>query len=184
MRRFSILKGLSIDFSCVKFFILFEGSLKSFSNVPFQAFGGGCTDYSFLSNTASSTPDSSAHVKKDTTQIPQTQQSSNQQSVPQAPLTVAPIKKKKSVVNLFGYGNISEFMSQSSSAQQTQQQTPSQQQKDQPQQSVIQSQIQPSSSCDTSSITSSKNRYNAFNNISFDTNLDFLSFVSLYRSFR
>jgi hypothetical protein len=51
--------------------------------------------------------------------------------------------------------------------------------------------IPSSSICDTtttptslSSSISSTKHYNAFNNISFDTNLDFLSFVSLYRSFR
>jgi hypothetical protein len=56
--------------------------------------------------------------------------------------------------------------------QQSQQMTPTQQQ------STISSSI-----CDTTTSISSK-RYNAFNNISFDTNLDFLAFVSLYRSFR
>lgn len=132
-------------------------------------------------------------MKKDSSTIhTQHQQSEKQTTQPSQPpqMTVAPIKKKKSVVNLFGYGNISELLSQQSSSQQIEKQLQLEKQQNaekqilekQQQQSVIQSQS--SFSCDTSSTTSSKYRYNAFNNISFDTNLDFLSFVSLYRSFR
>ena len=111
-----------------------------------QAFGG--TDYSFSSNTTTtSTPDSVHNAKRDLSII--------QQSPQQQPTNV--MKKKKSVVNLFSYNNLSELLSQ-------QQQPPP---------------------CDTTiSSNASKPRYDTFTNISFDTNLDFLSFVSLYRSFR
>lgn len=138
-----------------------------------QAFGG--TDYSFLSTTTS-TPDSLHNVKKDLSQQggtqPQTQQSTPTTSM----------KKKRSVVNLFSYNNISEMLTQpqqqpssSNSSQQQSVQSQSQQMS-----TLVHQQSVPSSLCDT---VSSK-RYSAFNNISFDTNLDFLSFVSLYRSFR
>lgn len=142
-----------------------------------KAFGG--TDYTFLSTTTS-TPDSIHGVKKDITQqsCQQTSQSSNQQGTPTSSTT---IKKKKSMVNLFTCGQpqsstspiTTNNIAQNQHQQQTQQMTPTQQQ-----QSTISSSI-----CDTTTSISSK-RYNAFNNISFDTNLDFLSFVSLYRSFR
>lgn len=138
-----------------------------------QAFGG--TDYSFLSTTTS-TPDSVHSVKKDLAQQ-QGAQPQTQQSTP-----TTSMKKKRSVVNLFCYNNVSELLTQ-------QQQQPSQSSNSQSMQSQtpqlttqVQQQSITSSLCDTNS--ASAKRYSAFNNISFDTNLDFLSFVSLYRSFR
>lgn len=131
-----------------------------------QAFGG--TDYSFLSTTTS-TPDSVHSAKKD---LPQQQAAPpTQQSTP-----TTSIKKKRSVVNLFSYNNISEMLtSQQQSSPSNSSQQPSNQA--QPPASQVQQSI-----CDTNTVSSK--RYSAFNNISFDTNLDFLSFVSLYRSFR
>lgn len=151
-----------------------------------KAFGGA--DYSFLSTTTS-TPDSVHNIKKDLTQQQIHQQSNqllaHQQSTPT--LSSSGMKKKKSVVNLF-------------SCNQPQQSSPSP--KNLPIQHMEQNQFltqssqnlhnqqqsNPSSLCDTSSSTSnnisSSKQFSAFNNISFDTNLDFLSFVSLYRSFR
>lgn len=140
-----------------------------------QAFGG--TDYSFLSTTTSSTPDSVHSIKKDLTQ--QGGQSQTQQSTP-----TTSMKKKRSVVNLLSYNNISELLTQqhSSSSNSSQQQQSTVQSHSQQQATQVQQQSIPSSLCDTNSVSSK--RYSAFNNISFDTNLDFLSFVSLYRSFR
>lgn len=131
-----------------------------------QAFGG--TDYSFLSTTTS-TPDSVHSAKKD---LPQQQGAlPPQQSTP-----TTSIKKKRSVVNLFSYNNISELLTnQQQSSPSNSSQQPSMQA--QPPASQVQQSI-----CDTNTVSSK--RYSAFNNISFDTNLDFLSFVSLYRSFR
>lgn len=139
-----------------------------------QAFGGA--DYSFLSTTTS-TPDSVHSIKKDLTQ--QSNQSLTNQSTPI--LSSSGMKKKKSVVNLF---TCSQPQQSSTSTHQTLVQ---QNQLAQSFQNVHQlQQSNPSSQCDTSSsnnISTSK-QFSAFNNISFDTNLDFLSFVSLYRSFR
>ncbi|XP_070497870.1 1-phosphatidylinositol 4,5-bisphosphate phosphodiesterase epsilon-1-like isoform X2 [Chironomus tepperi] len=156
-----------------------NGGCEPLASDAIRAFGG--TDYTFLSTTTS-TPDSIHGVKKDITQqsCQQTSQSSNQQGTPTSSTT---IKKKKSMVNLFTCGqpqsstspittnNIAQNQHQQMTQQQSQQMTPTQQQ------STISS-----SFCDTTTSISSK-RYNAFNNISFDTNLDFLAFVSLYRSF-
>lgn len=137
-----------------------------------KAFGG--TDYSFLSTTTSTT-DSVHSAKKDLAQQQGTQPQT-QQSTP-----TTSMKKKRSVVNLFCYNNVSELLTQqqpspSSNSQQQTMHSQAQQPTTQVQQSI------PSSLCDTNS--ASAKRYSAFNNISFDTNLDFLSFVSLYRSFR
>lgn len=145
---------------------------KLFQFSPTQAFGG--TDYSFLSTTTS-TPDSVHSIKKDIGQ--QQTQPQTQQSTP-----TTSIKKKRSVVNLFSYNNLSELLTQqqsscSNSSQQLPQTTQSQPQTTQALQQSI-----PLSLCDTN--TDSSRSFSAFNNISFDTNLDFLSFVSLYRSFR
>ena len=147
-----------------------------------QAFGG--TDYSFLSTTTS-TPDSVHSVKKDITQQQQQQisQSSNQQSTP-----TSSIKKKKSMVNLFTCAQpqsscVSSSNASSSSSTHNHHQQPTQSSSSHQQMTPAQQQMIPSSLCDTATTVSSKH-YNAFNNISFDTNLDFLSFVSLYRSFR
>jgi hypothetical protein len=103
------------------------------------------------------------------------------------------MKKKRSVVNLFNYNNISELLTQpqSSSSSGNNQQQLSQSTNvlsstaATSAAAVVTNKLQhqhsiPSSLCDTASAK----RYSAFNNISFDTNLDFLSFVSLYRSFR
>lgn len=145
-----------------------QGVLPRLTFIPpaTQAFGG--SDYSFLSTTTS-TPDSVHSVKKDLSQqqgTPPTQQSTPTTSM----------KKKRSVVNLFSYNNISELLSnQQQSSPSNSSQQPSMQ--TQPPASQVQQSI-----CDTNTVSSK--RYSAFNNISFDTNLDFLSFVSLYRSFR
>lgn len=103
----------------------------------------------------------------------------SQQSQVQQPAQTSSIKKKKSVVNLFSYNNISELLSQPQSSSSTSNHHHQQQQ----QQSMQQPTPSSSSVNDTATSIASK-RYSAFNNISFDTNLDFLSFVSLYRSFR
>ena len=145
-----------------------------------QAFGG--TDYSFLSSgTTTSTPDSLNSVKsKDILgQHPMSQQSQVQQ-----PAQPSSIKKKKSVVNLFSYNNISELLSQPQSSSSTSNHHHHHHHQQQQQQSMQQPTSSSSSVNDTNTTSTASKRYSAFNNISFDTNLDFLSFVSLYRSFR
>lgn len=155
--------------------IMYEGNWsikKLMYSISMQAFGG--TDYSFLSTTTS-TPDSVHSIKKDLA----TQQGATPQSTP-----TTSMKKKRSVVNLFSYNNISELLTQqqSSSSNSSQQQQQTIQSQNQQLTTQIQQQSIPLSLCDTNTVSSK--RYSAFNNISFDTNLDFLSFVSLYRSFR
>lgn len=139
-----------------------------------QAFGGA--DYSFLSTTTS-TPDSVHTIKKDLTQ--QSNQLLSQQSTPS--FSSSGMKKKKSVVNLF-------TCNQPQQSSPSSKNLPEQNQLTQSSQNLCsQQQSNPSSLCDTSPSSSNiltSKQFSAFNNISFDTNLDFLSFVSLYRSFR
>jgi hypothetical protein len=92
------------------------------------------------------------------------------------------MKKKRSVVNLFSYNNISELLTQQQSSASNSSQQQAMLSQSQQQTAQVQQQTIPSALCDTNA--DSSKRYSAFNNISFDTNLDFLSFVSLYRSFR
>ncbi|KAG5673905.1 hypothetical protein PVAND_003906 [Polypedilum vanderplanki] len=167
-----------------------NGGCEPLASDAIRAFGG--TDYSFLSTTTS-TPDSIHSVKKDIGQQQQqtsSQSSSNQQSTPITSSTN--MKKKKSMVNLFTCGQQSQTSPPSStnnatitSIQNQQHQYEQQQVTSNQQQQHQQSMSTPSSLCDTTTTNSSisTKHYNAFNNISFDTNLDFLSFVSLYRSF-